>query len=764
MPSKERKLVVTNTLANMDVCVVGGGLSGLCAALAAAREGARTALVHDRPVLGGCASTEIRIPPSGAGHFNPWANETGIIMELLTEERAHNHDRADTGMVNAQWDIVLYDTVRRQENLTVLMNTHVVDVNREARRIVSVVGPQLGTEKVWEVEAQIFIDASGDGTVGARAGVPFRIGQEARSEYGEPLAPPEAWDWTLGSSLMFRARDVGRPVPFTPPSWAEVYPDEDSLLHRTHSRVECGYWWIEVGHPYHTIKENEEIRDELMRHVLGVWDHIKNRCVNKEAAANYTLEWVGFVPAKRESRRFVGTHVMTQEEIQARQLYPDRVAYGGWIIDDHTKGGILARDEGPNPHGHVSWTPYLVSPYSVTLRSLYAPEVSNLYFAGRVMSASRVVFNSLRVQRTLAVIGQAAGTAAAQSVRVKRMPATFHSEDIHRIQQSLLRQDCYVPHLRNEDPDDVARTAKVKASSAAALIARPRETGVLLNRRYAQVLPLSDWPERLRIFVRNTSGEKQKVRAALHKAFDIWDLASLSAGGCASVEWIVPPSHEGAIESDRVGAAGEPGLYWLCVEPVQNVTWLHGEPLPGLTAAKHADDGWGMLAGTTALAADAIPQSRPFEPQNVVNGVSRPEAWPNVWRSRDGLPLWCEIELAQATELSEIRVTWGLNLCRTWPQMGPFFRAPELARDYRIEVELDDGRILPWADVRGNYHRLRVHERPEGLRGSIRTLRVTVEATNGAPYVELAEVRAYCPSLAETRPTCLSKNSRNPRT
>ncbi|MBM4086627.1 MAG: FAD-dependent oxidoreductase, partial [Planctomycetes bacterium] len=98
------EMPVTDRLAEQDVCVVGGGLAGLCAAVAAAREGARTALVHDRPVLGGNASTEIRIIPYGAGHHNPCANETGIVLELLTEERARSADPVNYGQVNAQWD------------------------------------------------------------------------------------------------------------------------------------------------------------------------------------------------------------------------------------------------------------------------------------------------------------------------------------------------------------------------------------------------------------------------------------------------------------------------------------------------------------------------------------------------------------------------------------------------------------------------------------------------------------------------------------
>ncbi|MEW6358331.1 MAG: FAD-dependent oxidoreductase [Planctomycetota bacterium] len=743
------ELNVTDTFPESDVCVIGGGMAGLCAALAAAREGAKTVLVHNRPVLGGNMSTEIRIPAYGAGHHNPSANETGIVLELLTEERARSHDAADTGTVNAQWDLILYDACRRQDNLSVLLNTLAIRANMNGNRIRSITAIQMGNEKVWEIPAKFFIDSSGDGVIGVSAGVPYRIGQEARSDYGEDLAPEEAWDWTLGSSLMFRARDVGRPVEFIPPPWAEVYPDEKSLFHRSHRRIESGYWWIEVGYPYDTIAQDEEIRDELLRHVMGVWDHIKNRCEHKDKAGNYTLDWVGMIPAKRESRRFIGAHVMTQQEIQSRELYPDRIAYGGWIIDDHTKGGILNREEGPNPHDHLGLEPYLIAPYSVTLRSLYSANVKNLFFGGRLISVSRLVFNSLRVQRTLAVIGQGGGTAAAHCAHEGLLPGDLDEIDIHTIQQSLLRQDCYIPHLRNEDPGDAARYATVTASSSRPLVAAAGDNGIALDTDLAQMLPLSAWPERVRIFVRNSDAKEHRLKGCLHRATDIWDLKALYQDNCPTINFVVPARSNGPVESKVQGGPCEPGLYWLRIgQAAANMAWL-SQPatVPGMTSAKLSKGVWvfapGCFSDWRPFAADVLPESRPFESENIVNGVARPETWPNCWLSEDGLPQWIRLDLAEPITLDRIQIAWGFNFNRTWTAAPPFHRAPECARDYRIEVVLADGSKALWADVRGNYHRLRIHENARGVRGKVKMIRITVDATNGAPYVELYEVRAY---------------------
>lgn len=453
------------TVGEVDVCVVGAGLAGICAALAAARHGARTVLVDDRPVLGGNSSSEMRVPACGAGSLSPWASETGIIHELIIEDRAHNHDPVGYGQANAIWDLTLYDACRREPNLTVHLNTNITTVEMsDARTIARVAGPQSRSGLTLAVPARLFIDCSGDGAVGVGAGVPFRIGAEARSEYGESFAPEDPDDFVMGSSLVFRARDTGRDAPFEPPDWAEVYDLPDGIPYRSTTGFAGGYWWIEIGWPLDTLHDDALIRDDLLRHVLGVWDHIKNRGREQEAARTWALDWVGFVPARRESRRFVGEHVLTQQEMQQPPQFPDTIGYGGWSIDDHTRGGITALDKRPS-FDNVAVEEYLVPPYPVPLRTLFAPEVDNLLFAGRIMSASRVAFSGLRVQQTLAVIGQAAGTAAAWCIEHRVRPHDIG--DPAPLQQCLIRDDCYLPGVAGNDlaRDDRRATATVPVSS-----------------------------------------------------------------------------------------------------------------------------------------------------------------------------------------------------------------------------------------------------------------------------------------------------------
>lgn len=736
--------LTTETL-QFDVVVIGGGLAGLCAALACAREGANTALVNDRPVLGGNASTEIRVPPSGAGEHNPCAMETGIILELLLEERVRSFERPGEGMLSAPWDLVLHDVTRRQKNLTVFLNTSVLEVEKSSpTRIASVIGVNRRNEKRILFQAKVFIEATGDGLIGAQAGVPFRIGQEARSEYGEPLAPETPWEWTLGCSLYFHARDLGRPVEFQPPPWAARYETEESLAGRSHAQIDGGYWWIEIGYPWDTIRDDDIIRHELLRHLYGVWDHIKNHCKDRDKARNYALDWVGMVPGRRESRRFIGAHVLTENDLRSRRLFPDRIAYGGWIIDDHTKGGILAQGKKPSFHD-VPTNRCLVAPYSVPLSSLYAPQVENLLFAGRVMSASRLAFNSLRVQRTLAVIGQAAGTAAAWAASCGRMPAQFSKDDIRAIQQSLLRQDCYIPFVWNEDPDDLALQAQVTASSEAALTGEPDGPGIELAQPVAQILPISSGRlEEVNLYLENRSSKIKTLRVALRPAKDIWDLQGLCTPELVCGEAQVAPG-PGRWETVKIDAQVEPRrLYWLCVQSDAGVVWhVNRQVHPGCCVARFADGDWqfAYVRGWRNLAVRITPPSYPFGPENVTRGAARPETWPNIWISdpAQSLPQWIEFRWTRPHTFSKVVVAFDTDLNRTYWGMPAGFRAPECVKDFSLVVPLQRG-FRTIACVRGNYQRRNVIEFSPVTADA---MRLVVESTNGCPTARVYEVRIY---------------------
>jgi len=449
-------------------------MAGICAAISAARHGCRTALVHDRPVLGGNSSSEIRMHICGADWMNDGLarRETGILEELRLANLARNPQNSPS-----LWDLLLYEWVRREPFLDLYLNSLALEpVPLNAGRIEAVRVRQLASEREFVLKGVFFADCSGDGHIAAQAGADFRRGREAAGEYGESLASVTADNCSLGSSLMFMARDMGRPMPFVKPDWAYTFPTDESLAHRDHGQYRYGYWWIEWGGLLDTIADNEAIRDELLKIVIGVWGHIKNH--GKHGAEHWALEWMGFLPGKRESRRFLGDYVLCQSDLEADRIFPDAVAYGGWPIDTHPVEGFRSRQE---PCRQIP-----VPLYSIPLRCLYSRNIANLFFAGRNISATHIAFASTRVMATCAVMGQAVGTTAAVCARRGWMPRQAATEGIAYIQQRLLADDCYIPGQVNSDAGDLARKAKVTAGGGAAGrgaeavidgIARPTESG-----------------------------------------------------------------------------------------------------------------------------------------------------------------------------------------------------------------------------------------------------------------------------------------------
>lgn len=435
-----------------DFIVVGGGMAGLCGAIAAARRGARTALVHNRPVLGGNASSEIRMHICGADYHmsRKHARETGILEEILLENKRRNPE-----MLYPIFDTVLWEKAAFQENLDLYLNTYMTEAACEDQEIRTIFAEQMTTEKSFKLTGKLFMDATGDGSLGAMAGADFELGREGTDVYGESLAPEQGDSCTMGSSLMFQARDMGHPVPFVKPFWANSYT-EKQLRFRDHSDVTSGYWWIELGGGnYRVIEDAEILRDELLKAVYGMWDHIKNH--GDHGADNMELEWVGFLPGKRESRRLMGDYVLTEHDCLCETHFTDTVAYGGWPMDIHTVEGFLNESDDPTVWNEVSGI------YPIPYRCLYSRNIKNLFLGGRAISCSHAAFSSTRVMGTCAVAGQAAGTAAALALQKGCMPAGL-MEFIECLQQELLKDDCYLPGVRNEDPADLARQMKVTAS------------------------------------------------------------------------------------------------------------------------------------------------------------------------------------------------------------------------------------------------------------------------------------------------------------
>lgn len=432
----------------VDFCVVGGGLAGICAAVAAARNGAKVAIMQDRPMFGGNCSSEIRMWVCGSGNYADDTKETGLVEELDLENCYRNPYKN-----YSIWDSVLYQIVRYQENITVLLNCSCLDAEMDGNRIKSVKGWQLTTQQFHEVEADIFADCSGDSVLAPLSGAEFRWGREARSEFNEDIAPEQADGRTMGLSCMLQGREYTEPRSYIPPAWAEKFTAEKLYCRKPNmkSRGE-NFWYIELGGMGNTIADSEKLRDELQQVAFGMWDYVKNsgEC---EGTENWDLDWVGMIPGKRESRRYVGDYILNQNDIRSEGRFDDLVAYGGWTMDDHHPEGLRYAGA-PNIHHPAP------SPYGIPYRSLYSKNIENLMFAGRNISATHTGMSSTRVMATCGTMGQAVGTAAAIAVKNDTTPRGVYEKHMQELKQTLMNDDCYLP-FNTKEINELTKAAKV---------------------------------------------------------------------------------------------------------------------------------------------------------------------------------------------------------------------------------------------------------------------------------------------------------------
>lgn len=495
-----------------DLCVVGGGLSGMCAAISAAREGAKVVLIQDRPVLGGNCSSEIRMWVRGAhGDHN---RETGIISEL-EQENIYRNPTLNFSL----WDSVLFGRLEAEKNIELIMNCSVCDAATDGNgKITEVVGWQLTTYTWHTVSAKFFADCSGDSILAPIVGALFRVGREAHDEFDEAMGHEKADLKTMGMSCLLQAVETDHPVKFIAPSWANVYEndedfggavksanvvDADFLGKRNEAHLENGgsvtdikvttvtnmsrphklgtsqtnFWWIELGGENDSIHDAEKLRTELIKTAFGIWDHVKNR--GDHGADNWELEWVGFLPGKRESRRYIGRYILTENDIEAGGKFDDIVAFGGWPMDDHNPAGFNSF-KSSNPPSKLYPAP---SPYGIPYRSLYSKNIKNLFFAGRNLSATHAAMSSTRVMATCSLLGQAMGVAAGMCCVRDCTPDDIYEKYMPEVQQKLMDAGCYIPYHTREIPA-LSKSAKLNLSAAdrALLfngIERPDENGTV---------------------------------------------------------------------------------------------------------------------------------------------------------------------------------------------------------------------------------------------------------------------------------------------
>ncbi|WNR43235.1 FAD-dependent oxidoreductase [Paenibacillus roseipurpureus] len=740
-----------------DITVIGGGLAGVCAAIAAARLGQTVSLVQNRPVLGGNASSEIRVWVCGATshgvHRN--ARETGIMGELFIENQYRNIDGNPY-----IWDLVVLEKVKAEPNITLFLNTDVHEVDASGdetnRSIEAVTGWMMGSERRIRFESRVFLDCTGDGLVGFLAGAKFRIGREAQSEFQEEWAPLVPDDITLGSTLLFYTKDAGRPVKYIPPSFAKDITQTSIPMKRVIRSGDngCAYWWIEWGGEHDTVHDNERIRDELSSVIYGIWDYIKNS--GKFDSANLTLEWIGSIPGKREYRRFVGDYVLNQNDVIAQELFEDRVAFGGWSIDLHPPQGMYATEKG-SKHMHMDGS------YHIPFRSLYSTNVSNMLMAGRNISASHVAFGTTRVMATCAVIGEAAGTGAALCAAKGVSPRELYQQHLQELQQTLLRQDASILGVANRDEGDLVRSAALSASSTLTQLALEQSAGVCpLRAAVGLLLPVDPRLDGLELLL--------DAEADTELTVELWQTGKpQNYVPQALVASVTVPVGVGEQQWVKLGLQWEPeqaqnAFLVLRSNPVLSVH-LSDRPRTGVLCFKHdvsSEDtvDFGDMHHTQPVidwsAKDFLRKpicfrllspTAAYAAEKAADGYKRPYGGPHLWSSAGRGVLaeeWLEASWSAPQAIRTVHITFNddvnEDLINLHHHRTEFEVMPELVRDYSVQVRVLDAWVTV-AEGNQNHTRHHVHVLDETVRAD--RLRVVVTATNGCSHAEIVELRCY---------------------
>ncbi|OXM82370.1 FAD-dependent oxidoreductase [Paenibacillus rigui] len=747
-----------NETIQTELTVIGGGLAGMNAAIAAARLGRTVALVHNRPVLGGNSSSEVRVWVCGATAHgtNRYARETGIMGELFVENQYRNPEGNPYF-----WDLTLLEAVRAESNIQLFLNTDVHEVEAvgeaEDRKIISVTGWMMGSERRIRFESAMFLDCTGDGLVGFLAGAKYRIGREARHEYHEDWAPEVADDITLGSTILFYTKDAGHPVKYVAPSFAKDITKTTIPMKRVIRSGDsgCHYWWIEWGGELDTVHENERIRDELWSVIYGIWDYIKNS--GQFDADHMTLEWVGALPGKREFRRFVGDYVLNQNDIIAQRPFEDRIAFGGWSIDLHPPQGMYSTESG-SKHLHADGI------YHIPFRSLYSANVSNLLFAGRNISASHVAFGTTRVMATCAVIGEAAGTGAALAVQHGVTPRDVYRRHLAELQQTMLRQDASIIGLRSTDELDLARRATVTASGELRQLAVERAAEPLQLAQDAGLLvPVAPELQELELLLDASAPATLEVEVWSTGRGENFVPHKLEVSGTAEVgagerQWVRVPlgwRPETPQHAFVVVKANDSLTLHLSHEPQTGVlSFIKGQAaLVSKDLEDHQPDQpvvqWSMKKLVRKPFCFRLhPETSAFTADKTTDGYLRPYEQPHLWISNalaPGQTASLELQWEQAVTVQEVQLVFNddvnEDLINLHHHHTAFPIIPELVRDYRLEAMIEEGQWKVVHEEKANRKRKRVHRLDVPV--TTDRLRLVVEATNGSPCAEVIEIRVY---------------------
>lgn len=400
---------------NYDFVVIGAGMSGLCAAIAAARLGLKVALVQDRYILGGNNSSEVRVGLGGQINMPPYPS-LGYILNEIGPDRIGNARGAHHYQDWKKWDVIA-----AEPNISLFAGYTVVNAEMKDGKIVAVAAVEATNQNLIRISGNLFSDCTGDANLAVMAGAATMMGREARSEFGETLAPEKADDFTMGVSIEWYCEDWNTPCSFPDSVDWGLKLDEDTVepVHRAN-------WYWEVGMRDDQIADAEKIRDYGMYVAYSTFSYCKNRLAKKEDWECTHLTWVSHVSGKRESRRIVGDLILREQDLTRPIPYEDGTCTTTWRIDQH-----YPMEKNSADYPGEEWMSYgklmPIDPYAIPYRCLYSRDVPNLFMAGRDISVTHVAIGSVRVMRTCAMMGEVVGMAAAVCCRRGSMPRDVYT-------------------------------------------------------------------------------------------------------------------------------------------------------------------------------------------------------------------------------------------------------------------------------------------------------------------------------------------------
>ncbi len=436
---------------NFHLAVIGGGLAGICAALAAARNGLTVALVQDRPVLGGNGSSEVRVWPEGHGNLEPYPHVGDIIEELcpaIVRTTNLNGQGAD-----------IYDDARKLEHvkneprITLFDEQRAIKVETKKGKIVAVIAQHTRSSKQTRITADFFSDCTGDATIGALAGADFEIGTGAIMGMSNIWSVLDAADpeqvlecECKDKTALAMSCEIGETEqPFPRCTWAIDLSDKPFPGRKNYKGQwggenpldNLGGWFWESGFDRDPISEVERIRDLNFRAMYGAWDTLKNV---DGLYPNHRLGWAAFIAGKRESRRLLGDIVLSADHFRKSESYPDGAFPCTWNIDLHEPHDDF--DDGLKGDEFISYSTVgehyeYAGPFWAPYRCLYSRNIPNLFMAGRDISVTQDGLGPVRVMRTCGMMGEIVGKAATLCITQKTTPRGVYQDHLEKLKDLM---------------------------------------------------------------------------------------------------------------------------------------------------------------------------------------------------------------------------------------------------------------------------------------------------------------------------------------